>query len=120
MVLFAGFAKKIAQVLADVNQCAVGVATGAKSSTFSIDATASITGAVTSSAKPASGKSKLVDVTRHAPLFAYLPTGSIFGLRLKKHIEAFCPFAVHGWHNTLFAVRQSFKLNGMSCLNKMP
>jgi len=60
----AGFVRKTAQVPAGVSQCAVAVDIGVRSSKFSIAVTASITGAVMWSAKPAPVQLKLVDVTK--------------------------------------------------------
>lgn len=58
VALFVGYVRKTTRDPAAVDRCAVAAATGAKWSRFGIDATASITGAVTSGAKPAPRKSK--------------------------------------------------------------
>ena len=83
MFLSAGYARKATPGRAAVDQCVVGVATGARWSTFNIAVTASTTGAATSSAKPARGKSKSADVTERTCLLTYLlTTGGVDSLKL--------------------------------------
>jgi len=73
-VLFVGYAIKTTQVPEVVRQCVVGVATGANWSRSSIAVIANITGAATSSAKPAQRQSKLADVVKRtcSHLLTYL------------------------------------------------
>jgi len=60
--LFAGYARKTTQAPEGADQCVVGVVTGVNWSRSSIVVIANITGAATSSVKPAQRKSKLADV----------------------------------------------------------
>ena len=76
VVLLAGYARRTTQAREGVAQCAVGVVTGVNWSRSSTAVIASITGAATSSVKPAQRLSRLVDVVnrtgRH--LLTYLLT----------------------------------------------